>query len=184
MSNQTALPSPFELFGLQPRFQLDETALANQHRDLSLALHPDRYAGRPASERRAALSRAIEINAAFRILRDPLQRAEAVLRARGVPVGEEQQGAVPPEFLFATMERREALSEAARGRNRTAIEQLMKQVRQEEEAVLQSLAHCLDASLQSEFSLQEAEEARLHLGKLRYFRRFFDEAEALLDELD
>ena len=48
-----------ELLGVPALFALDEQELEKRHRDLSRALHPDRYAGRPSSERREALSRAI-----------------------------------------------------------------------------------------------------------------------------
>ena len=57
---------PFETLGVEPRFDLDLTALEKRHRELSGALHPDRYTGRPASERRMALDRAIKVNEAWR----------------------------------------------------------------------------------------------------------------------
>jgi curved DNA-binding protein CbpA len=44
--------SPFELLGVPVLFALDEQELAKRHRDISRALHPDRYTGRPSSERR------------------------------------------------------------------------------------------------------------------------------------
>ena len=56
------------------------------HRELSRALHPDGTSSAGASERRAALSKAVEVNEAWRIVRDPIRRAEALLalaRRRG-----------------------------------------------------------------------------------------------------
>jgi hypothetical protein len=44
---------------------------------------PVRRAG--ASERRAALSKAVEVNEAWRIVRDPIRRAEALLELAGPP---------------------------------------------------------------------------------------------------
>src|SRR5262245_41178207 len=79
---------PFETLGVEPRYNLDLRALEQRHRDLSKALHPDRYASAPAAERRLSLSRAIDVNEAFRALRDPVRRAEALVRRAGVPVGE------------------------------------------------------------------------------------------------
>ncbi len=66
---------PFDTLGVEPRFDLDLAALERRHRDLSRALHPDRYAGAPAAERRLALGRAIDANEALRVLKDPIRRA-------------------------------------------------------------------------------------------------------------
>ena len=79
------MQSPFVVLEIEPRFDLDPAALEARHKELSRALHPDRYAGRPASERRLALSKAIEVNEAYRALRDPIKRAEAVARSRSIP---------------------------------------------------------------------------------------------------
>src|SRR5690606_32621777 len=75
---------PFTILGIEPRFRLDLERVGARHRELSRALHPDRYVDRPANERRLALSRAIEVNQAFGIVRDPVRRALALLARHGV----------------------------------------------------------------------------------------------------
>jgi len=54
---------PFQTLGVPARFDLDAEELAQRHRDLSRALHPDKFAGAGAQERRLSLSRAIEVHA-------------------------------------------------------------------------------------------------------------------------
>src|SRR6185369_3705518 len=108
---------PFETLGLAPVFELDPATLERRHRELSRALHPDRYAGRPTSERQQALGRAIEVNEAFRTLRNPVRRAEALLARSGRPVSESGGTPADPALLMAVMERREALGEARRGKD-------------------------------------------------------------------
>src|SRR5262245_5679063 len=103
---------PFDTLGVEPRFDLDLAALEDRHRALSGALHPDRYAGRPAAERRMALDRAIEVNAAWRALRDPVTRAEALFQRAGVEVGELAEPKPTPDLLVEMMEVREELAEA------------------------------------------------------------------------
>jgi molecular chaperone HscB len=85
--------NPFEALGVEPSFALDLAILEQRHRELSRALHPDRHAASGAGERRMALGRAIEVNEAYRILKDPVRRAEALLAQRGVATGE---GKEPP----------------------------------------------------------------------------------------
>src|SRR5690242_13592019 len=108
---------PFATLGVEARFDLDPRALERRHRDLSRALHPDRYTGAGSAERRIALSRAIDVNEAFRALKDPIRRAEALIRRAGVAVGETAEPRPPPALLMEMMEAREELSEAARARD-------------------------------------------------------------------
>ena len=173
-----SLADPFETLGLAPAFALDSGLLEQRHRELSRALHPDRYAGRPASERQQALGRAIEVNAAFRTLRDPVQRAEALL-ARSGHAASETDGARPdPGFLMDVMEQREALGDARRKRDLPAVRALGAGVRAREARVT--------AELGLLFSAEKPEYARISalLGELRYHRRFLDEAGAIEDDLD
>ncbi len=66
---------PFATLGIDPAFNIDLAAVEQRHRDLSRALHPDKFSGAPAAERRLALNRAIEVNEAWRAVRDPIRRA-------------------------------------------------------------------------------------------------------------
>src|SRR6188768_4067233 len=122
---------PFETLGVEPVFGLDLTILEQRHRDLSRALHPDRHAASGAAERRMALGRAIEVNEAYRVLKDPVRRAEALLSLRGVATGEGKEPPASPALLMAVMERREALAEARQTKNEAALTRLIAEVHAE-----------------------------------------------------
>src|SRR3954447_26645826 len=98
------MADPFKTLGVEARFDLDRPALEQRHRELSKALHPDRYVGAPAAERRMSLSRAIDVNEAFRVLKDPIRRAEALLRRAGAAVGETSEPKPAPALLMEMME--------------------------------------------------------------------------------
>ena len=172
--------NPFETLGVEPRFDLDTKSLAQRHRDLSGALHPDRYAGRPAAERRMALDKAISVNEAFRLLRDPVRRAEALLEAHDVSVGETAEPKASPELLMEMMEIREELSEAKAKKGLDAVSKLGDRMREREKAVTATLA--------SGFEAAGDDPGKLHsllptLGELRYIRRFFEELDAIEEQL-
>lgn len=170
-------PDPFELLGLQARYDLSVAEVEARHRELSRALHPDRFQGRSASERRQALGKAIEVNEALRALKDPVKRAEALLRRRGVAVGETREPPADPEFLMSVMEVRESLRDAQKSSDVGRVETLCDEVRERqlkaEQAFTKGLAEA-DAAPERLVAL---------LGELRYYRRFFDEADAILDDL-
>jgi molecular chaperone HscB len=171
------MTDPFSLFGLAPAFELDEAELAERHRELSRALHPDRHVGTASSQRRAALGKAIEVNQAHRLLRDPLSRAEALLALHGL--SSETAGPAEQGLLLEIMELREALGEAGRRSRPEEVRALAEDVRQRAESAQQRLA----AAFRGLGAGGNAEQVLAALVPLRYYRRFLDEADATLDEL-
>jgi len=171
-------PDPFTLLEVEPRFDLDMTLLEKRHRDISRVLHPDRYAGRPSGERQQALGRAIEVNEAYRTLRDPVRRAVALLARHGRVDDEAEKPRADPALLMEVMERREALAEARRSGDRTAVRRLSDTVRERERAV--------EAAIAASFGTEPPDLARIEtlVGELRYHRRFLDEAGNALDDLE
>ncbi len=162
---------PFDLLGVGPRFDLDPVELERRHRELSKALHPDRYASAPAAERRMALSRAIEVNEAVRALRDPVRRAEALARRRGLSVGETSEPKASPALLLEMMEAREALAEAGSKKDARALAKLGEEMRRREAGVVGDLSRA--------FSSDGDAGVLPLLGELRYVRRFLEEVSAL-----
>lgn len=179
------MSDPFATLGLEPTFDLDLGEAEKRHRELSKTLHPDRYAGRGAAERRQALGKAIEVNEAWRTLRDPLRRAEALLEKLDLAVEEGQEPKADPELLMDMLERREELSSAARTKDADRIRKLVRDVELKESAMLAKLGDGFrSASAAGNGAPLASRDAILKaLGELRYYRRFLDEAAALEDEL-
>lgn len=185
---QSLLPAavnPFETMGLAPRFALDLEELASRQRELSKLLHPDKFVGRPATERRAALGRAIEVNEAHRALKDPLTRAQALLAHLRLELKEGEGPKASQGLLMETMERREALRDAGRRGDEEAVIDLARQVKEEEKVLLTELQQAFSEALEERVAAESPVAVRIHekLGNLRYLRRFLDEADAVLDEL-
>ena len=168
---------PFEALGLEPAFGIDLALLEQRHRDLSRALHPDRHATAGAAERRMALGKAIEVNEAFRKLKDPVRRAEALLARRGVQSGEGREPAASPALLMEVMERREALAEIRQSKDEAALTRQIADASRQEQRIVAGLA--------GQFADSTADSAEIvkKIGELRYYRRFLAEAQAIADDL-
>jgi len=107
----------FQLFGLQPRFDVDLGALDVRYRELQREVHPDRFAAAPQAEQRASMELATRVNDAYRTLKSPVERAKYLLKLHGVDAELETNTAMPADFLAQQMELREALEEAVAADN-------------------------------------------------------------------
>jgi molecular chaperone HscB len=169
---------PFDTLGIAPTFDVDLDAVEKRFRDLSRVLHPDRHVGASATQRRISLGKAVEVNEAWRLIRDPIRRAEALLKRHGVQVKEGSEPKASPEFLMEMMEHREALSEARTKRDKEAVARLAERIRAREKKAFERLSSAFGAAR----SEREAIERTVPLlGELRYYRRFLDEVSAIED---
>ena len=71
------------MLGVPRRFEVDLGAAEAAYKDLSRQLHPDRFAKADPRARKAALARTVEINEAWRTVKDPVRRAEYLLELAG-----------------------------------------------------------------------------------------------------
>ncbi|MGA2449604.1 MAG: Fe-S protein assembly co-chaperone HscB [Polyangiaceae bacterium] len=168
--------NPFSTLGISPKFDVDLEAAERAHRELSRALHPDRYLAAPGSERRSALTKAIEVNEAWRAVRDPIRRAEALLALQGVRVEEKgPQGDLRPDFLMEMLELREALAEARASKDWDAVQAMAAQVRTR-------AARC-EEELTAGFARGQGAAMIAVLAEMRFYGRFLDEVGAIEDDL-
>ncbi len=101
-------PDYFEFFGLPPKLALDLADLEQRFYRLSRELHPDRFQRATPAERERSLEASAILNDAYRTLRDPILRAEYVLKRQGLAADSKQ---VPPELLEEVFAMNEALEE-------------------------------------------------------------------------
>ncbi len=169
---------PFATLGIARTFDVDLAAIEKVHRELSRTLHPDRYVGSPPSERRASLGKAVEVNEAWRIVRDPIRRAEALLALAGVTVAEgdgPRSSTADPSFLMEMLEQREALAEAKQAKDAAAVRRMA--------TAMEQRARDVERALAEGFARGEAKTLAEKVGELKFYRRFLDEVSAIEDAI-
>lgn len=169
---------PFEMLGVERRFDLDLAALEKTHRELSRALHPDKYAQAGASERRAVLEKSASVNEAWRTLRDPIKRAEALFQLAGIRVGEDHEPKPSPAFLMEVLDEREALAEARAAKDLAKVKKVG--------AAMAARARAVEGKLSGGFASAgdraDVEKLVPLLGELRFYKRFLEEVSAIEEE--
>ena len=89
-------PDYFGILGLPRRFFL--TDLEQAYRKKSRRVHPDRFVGKSAVERRMSLLWTAALNEALRVLSKPISRARYLATGKG-EVDESKKITLSPEFL-------------------------------------------------------------------------------------
>jgi len=174
---------PFAMLGVERRFDLDLKVLEKTHRELSRALHPDKYAQAGASERRAVLEKAASVNEAWRTVRDPIKRAEALFQLAGVKVGEDNEPKATPAFLMEVLEEREALSEARAAKDLAKVRAVGETMTKRADLTQKKLAEGF-ATMGNPPDRAAVEKLVPLLGELRFYKRFLDEVAAIEEEND
>jgi molecular chaperone HscB len=175
----------FAVLGLPARYGVDLAAAEGAFKQLSRQVHPDRFATADPRARRASLARTVQLNEAWRTLKDPLLRAEYMLRRAGVDVGDGGRGgdddgdatvevAPPPAFLMEILELHEELQGARRERDDVKVALMTGEMRERLSTCMADIAAGIEAGTPE--GLGEAGRA---LVALRYYRRFLDEADQM-----
>lgn len=166
----------FEVLGVRPGFAMDLGELERRYKELTKVLHPDRWARADARARRASLERSVQLNEAWRALRDPVRRAEYLLARAGVEVAPEKGGPpVPQGLLMEVMELREALAEARAARDHARVERLAADVRARHGGAMERVGRGFAAGTPDLAAIAR------ELVAVRYFDRFLEEADAHAD---
>jgi molecular chaperone HscB len=166
---------------------LSSDVLDARYRELSLQVHPDRFAQSDARERRFSAEHTTLLNEAYRTLKDETRRAFYLLKLHGVDLNREDGGTqkdLPLEFLEEIIERREALADVRAAKNLEAAQKMAQDIRQQLRASLEranSQLTLLESGSSDAATVKR--EASHALAKVRYFQRFLEEVDAMEEEL-
>ncbi|MBT3340217.1 MAG: Fe-S protein assembly co-chaperone HscB [Planctomycetes bacterium] len=110
--------------GLEQSWAVDTVALDTALREAGLRWHPDRFALATDAERATAEDAMSAINEAWRTLRDPFLRAQALLKELGAPMQDGTDKNADPMFLMEMMELKEEAFDAEASGDSSRIRQL------------------------------------------------------------
>jgi len=97
----------FELFGLEPAFDLDLGVLRSEQQRLQASYHPDRYIGGDDRDKRLSTQIASWVNQAYETLQDPVKRSRYLLEISGATIPDDSSTTSDTQFLMEQIELRE-----------------------------------------------------------------------------
>jgi molecular chaperone HscB len=180
----------FMVLGLQRQYGLDLPSAEATYQRLSRQLHPDRFATADPRARRASLGHTVQLNQAWRVLKDPVRRAEYLLELAGVDVAGDDQKlgagaergtrkvAAPPAFLLEILELHDDFGNARRAGDAVKVAFLTEEMRARAAEEIKTIASALDTGSTQAPDQSRLDQAARALIALRYYQRFLDEATA------
>jgi molecular chaperone HscB len=166
----------FELFQLPQRFTVDIAALERAYREVQSQVHPDRFVGAPAAEKRVAMQWATRANEAYQTLRNPFRRAAYLCELHGIDLQSESNTAMSPTFLMQQMEWREALEDAKAAKDISALNELDGVLRDSRNAQLAQVGALLNG--------EKFDEAAQGVRQLMFVEKFGEEVQSTFEKLD
>lgn len=167
----------FDFFGLPHKLNLDGKDLESRFYTLSKQWHPDRFARSSPEQRRLSEDATAILNDGYRTLKEPILRAEYLLKEHGFDIGEQKSSNVPPELLEEVFELNMALEE---------VESSRPQLEEARQKFL-SMRDDLDRELFEQFAAYDQhgdkavlEQIRGMLNRRKYIRNLVNQVEKAL----
>lgn len=162
----------FNLFQLEPSFNIDTEALEQTYRALAARFHPDKFASASAFEQKQAVMMSSTINDAYRTLKSPIDRAAYLLKSQNIDADAPEHTSFSPEFLMQQMEWRETLMDAQMEQNHDAIRALDQEIQEVQSNLYQDL--------QQAFEQQDYESAAQWVRHGRFLNKLRNEIASIL----
>ena len=162
----------FNLFQLEPSFNIDTEALEQTYRALAARFHPDKFASASAFEQKQAVMMSSTINDAYRTLKSPIDRAAYLLKSQNINADAPEHTSFSPEFLIQQMEWRETLMDAQMEQNHDAIQALDQEIQEVQSNLYQDL--------QQAFEQQDYESAAQWVRHGRFLNKLRNEIASIL----
>ena len=159
----------YSVFSLQPRLDLDLSALEAEFHRLSRKLHPDRFARALDNEKQWSLADTALLNDAYRTLRDPLRRTQYLLKLEGLDIGDDSAGKdrkdrndpsrVPADLLEEVFDLNMQLEEMRMARRSGEEDPALQAGLSEAKARFAGMMQAVDSDLRAEWKIWDAGDA-------------------------
>ena len=167
----------FELFGINPVFDIDCSRLHDEQQRLQAAYHPDRYVSASEQDKRISVQVASWVNQAYETLQDPVKRSRYLLEINGADIPDDSTTTSDTEFLMEQIELREQVESCRQGEDGL---QRSCQI----EARLAHRAEELAREFTAHFTAAELDKAVASSRKMQFVQRIQQQLSELQFELE
>ena len=109
-------------------------------------MHPDRFANASDAEKRVAMQWSAQVNEAYRVLKDPLKRAQYLCELAGYRTENQPNVGLDPAFLMQQMQWRESLEEITSTNDLAALDALEQEIDADRDSRMAAVASLIEQS--------------------------------------
>ncbi|WXT99363.1 MAG: Co-chaperone protein HscB [Catillopecten margaritatus gill symbiont] len=165
----------FELFGLEPSFDIDVSVLEQIYQTQIAKHHPDKFVAKSEKEQTLALQNTSLINTAFDTLKSPLLRATYLLELNDINAFDEKDTQMDMDFLMSQIELRESLEVIEKTKDEMDLDDFI-------ENIGNKVAQNIDKIKQS-FEINALSDIKNLVRELKFYTQLKTQANQLMDEL-
>ncbi len=167
----------FEIFDVPVLVDVDMDRVNQLYRELQKTVHPDRFASDSEQARRIAMQQTSLINQAYQTLKDPVARAQYILKLRGMDINAETDTTMDAEFLMEQMEFRESLAEVRDTTDPlTRLDSMASELKQKLKSLMSNFSIHVSAN--------ELSQAREDVRKMQFLVKAKKEVDELSQQLE
>lgn len=134
----------YQLFDLQPIFNIALATLETNYRKIQSEAHPDRFVTATSAEKLQSMQLATLANEAYQTLKNPANRAQYLLELQGITAISESNTSMPTDFLMQQMQWRETLEDASAAKDIHTLEALHDEMQAESKSLQADLSLLFD----------------------------------------
>jgi molecular chaperone HscB len=167
----------FELFNLPVSYDVDLAQVQQRYMELQKQVHPDKFANSSDQEKRQSMQHTSWINEAQTTLKDPVLRANYLLKLKGVDFSLENETTMDAAFLMSQLEMREKLEHVKNEDDPLAALDIMeKDIKLSSEEMMQGFADSYQA--------EQFDDAREWIRKLQFLKKAKNEVGTLIADIE
>lgn len=125
-------------------FEVNPQDLESRWKTRAAAVHPDRFANASDAEKRVAMQWSAQVNEAYRVLKDPLKRAQYLCELAGFPTENQSNVPLDPMFLMQQMQWRETLEAFSDQGSPGALDDLAQEILSDRDARMSEVSQLID----------------------------------------
>ncbi len=130
----------FELFNIEPKFNIDLTLIRQTYLALQKKYHPDNAKNNEVLKSNLLMLSA-HINDSFNVLQNPLDRSLKLLEIMNNPLDLNTDTILPPSFLITQIELNEQIEDAVKCKSIAMLEQIETLVKEQEAILIKQIEH-------------------------------------------
>ena len=168
----------FNVFGFEPKFDIDLRLLAKAYREKQKESHPDRFAHEDVSVQRQAVQETALNNEMFQVLQSHVKRGSYLLSLNGIDFDLNSYTVDDVEMLMNQLRYREQLNDIKENNSQDELFDMQNEIINKQSHITQSLNDLFSQDIvANEFQIKSS------LCELQFYEKLAAQVELVEDEL-